>query len=309
LASVAPTLNTLVRCSRIIPRIVKENIYKTFIRPVLEYGCTIYDNCPLYVSNYLEISQRSAALACTGAYKDTSHTALMQELSWSPLTIRRNYLKLCQLHKILSGTCPPYVKELIPLERPDGQYELRNASKLKLPRIRTETYRKSFLPSSVRLWNNLSTNLRKHTSHSAFKEALKRDIFPKPNRLFSYGSGEGLVNHARLRMGLSALNQHRWKYNYIRDTTCPSCNHRHEDIVHFFLECPTYQASRQNLMQSVRLFVGDILPDIHRLQTRRAKETLINILLRGDDRLDDATNRALFDSVQNYIVSSRRMTR
>ena len=74
----APTLNTLVRCSRIIPRIVKENIYKTLIRPVLEYGSTIYDNCPLYVSNYLEKSQRSAALACTCAYKDTSHTTLMQ---------------------------------------------------------------------------------------------------------------------------------------------------------------------------------------------------------------------------------------
>jgi len=110
-------------------------------------------------------------------------------------------------------------------------------------------------------------------------------------------------------MGLSALNQHRWKYNYIHDTACPSCNHKHEDGVLFFLECPTYQASRKNLTQSVRILVGEILPDIHHLQTRRAKETLINILLRGDDRLDGATNRALFDSVQNYILLLGRMTR
>jgi len=74
----ASTLNTLNRCIRIIPRIVKEYIYKTLIRPVLKYGCTIYDNCQLYVSNSLEKSQRSAALACTCAYKDTSHTTLMQ---------------------------------------------------------------------------------------------------------------------------------------------------------------------------------------------------------------------------------------
>jgi len=181
----------------------------------------------------------------TGAYKDTSQTALMQELSWSPLKIRRNYLNLYQLHKIICEACPPYFNDLLPLERSDGKYDLRNYSKLKLFRIRTETYRTSFLPSSTRLWNSLTPNLRDYTSHNAFKEALKRDLFPKPNRPFSHGSGEGLVSHARLRMGLSALNQHRW-------------------------------------------------PGIHHLQTRRAKETLINTLLRGDDRLDGATNRALF---------------
>ena len=166
----ASTLNTLNRCIRIIPRIVKEYIYKTLIRPILEYGCTIYDNCPLYVSNYLEKSQRSAALACTCAYKDTSHTTLMQELSWSPLNIRRNYLKLCQLHKIICEACPPYVNDLLRLERSVRQYELRNYSKLKLFRIRTETYRKSFLPSSTRLWNSLTPNLRDYTSHNTFKK-------------------------------------------------------------------------------------------------------------------------------------------
>jgi len=119
--------------------------------------------------------------------------------------------------------------------------------------IRTETYRKSFLPSSTRLWNSLTPNLRDYTSHNAFKDALKRDLFPKPNRLFSYRSGEGLVNHAMLRMGLSALNQHTCKYNYIRDTAYPSCNHRHEYVVHFVLEYPTCQASRKNLMRLVSL--------------------------------------------------------
>ena len=133
-------------------------------------------------------------------------TQVRQHLCKSFLKICRNYLNLCQLHKIISEACPPYVNDLLPLERSDGQYELRNYSKLKLSRICTKTYRKSFLPSSI---------------------GLHKDLFPKPNRLFSYGSEEGLVNHARLRMGLSVLNQHRWKYNYKRDTACPSCNHRH----------------------------------------------------------------------------------
>ena len=109
----------------------------------------------------------------------------MQQLSWSPLKICHNYLKLCQLQKIICEACPPYVNDLLPLKRSDGQCELRNDSKLKFSRIRTETYGKSFLPSSTRLWNSLTPNLCDYTSHNAFKEALKRVLFPKPNRLFS----------------------------------------------------------------------------------------------------------------------------
>ena len=48
-----PTLNMLIRLSNNMPRIVKENIYRTFIRPIIEYGCIIYDNCPAFISHSL----------------------------------------------------------------------------------------------------------------------------------------------------------------------------------------------------------------------------------------------------------------
>ncbi len=76
----APIMNLLLRISRITPRPVKECIYRTCIRPILEYGSMIYDNCPAYVLNKLEKSQRMAALACSGAYRDTSHLSLIGEL-------------------------------------------------------------------------------------------------------------------------------------------------------------------------------------------------------------------------------------
>ena len=61
----------------------------------------IYDNWSLYVSNYLKKSKRSAVLECTGAYKDTSHTTLMEELSWSPLTSRRSILNFASCARSL----------------------------------------------------------------------------------------------------------------------------------------------------------------------------------------------------------------
>ena len=75
-----------VRLSNNMPRIVKENIYFTFIRPLIEYGCMIYDNCPAFISHSIEQVQRRAA--CTGTYRDTSHVSLLKELGWPTLSKR-----------------------------------------------------------------------------------------------------------------------------------------------------------------------------------------------------------------------------
>ena len=63
----------LIRLSNNIPRIVKENVYCTFIRPLIEYGCMIYDNCHAFLADSIDQVQRRAAQACTGTYRDTSH--------------------------------------------------------------------------------------------------------------------------------------------------------------------------------------------------------------------------------------------
>ncbi len=39
-------------------------------------------------------------------------------------------------------------------------------------------------------------------------------------------------------MGLSSLNVHRFKYNFISNSRCLLCQHRSEDTTHFLLHCP-----------------------------------------------------------------------
>ena len=63
-----------------IPLLAKCNIYKSFIRPKLEYACVIFDACPQRLCNALEHVQRQAALTVSRAYKKTKHTALLDEL-------------------------------------------------------------------------------------------------------------------------------------------------------------------------------------------------------------------------------------
>ena len=101
----------------------------------------------------------------------------------------------------------------LPLNRADHAYALRNKNDIRVPLSRTISFRNSFIPSSIRLWNAVDPSIQNCSSLSSFKRHLRNSNFPKANPLFSYGKGRGPVYHARIRMGLSALNQQRHKYN------------------------------------------------------------------------------------------------
>ena len=108
----------------------------------------------------------------------------------------------------------------LPLNRADHVYALRNNNDIRVPLSRTISFRNSFIPSSIRLWNAVDPSIQNCSSLSTFKRHLRNSNFPKANPLFSYGKGRGPVYHARIRMGLSALNQQRHKYNVIPHASC-----------------------------------------------------------------------------------------
>ena len=72
-------LNVIRRCQKVLPRSCKEMLYKTTIRPVLDYGDIIYDACLKSESDAIEKCQRKAALICTGAFRLTSTERLLNE--------------------------------------------------------------------------------------------------------------------------------------------------------------------------------------------------------------------------------------
>ena len=83
-------IGLLQKKQSVLPRTSLLTIYKSFIRPYLDYGDVVYDqpsNDPF--SNKLETVQYNAALAITGAIKGTSHEKLYQELGLEYLQQRR----------------------------------------------------------------------------------------------------------------------------------------------------------------------------------------------------------------------------
>ena len=114
--------NTLHRTSLI-------TIFKSFIRPHLDYGDIIYDraNNTSFHQN-IESIQYNAALAITGAVRGTSREKLYQELGFESLQQRRWYRKLCCLFKIINNQSPRYLFQLVP--SPNTRYFSRNSENI-----------------------------------------------------------------------------------------------------------------------------------------------------------------------------------
>ena len=58
----------------------------------------------------------------------------------------------------------------------------------------------------------------------------------------------------RLRLGLSHLNEHKFRHNF-RDTVNPlrSCSLEHENLINFLLHCPYHNVQRKTLSDSVNI--------------------------------------------------------
>ena len=101
-------VNIIKRLKFFLGRKSLTHIYITIIRPILEYGCILYDNCTRQESELLESVQYEAARVCIGALLNTSKIKLLQELR---LSKRRRYYKLYTLFKIRNYHVPPYISQ------------------------------------------------------------------------------------------------------------------------------------------------------------------------------------------------------
>ena len=80
-----------------------------------------------------------------------------KETGWETLEVRRSKHKLCLFYKMSNNISPEYLSSLVPQPIENTtHYGLRDASNIRPPLARTQLYYKSFLPSTIRLWNDLS---------------------------------------------------------------------------------------------------------------------------------------------------------
>ena len=217
-----------------LPRKSIITIYKAFLRPLIDYGDIIYDQ-PQNESfcKKLESVQYKAALAITGAIQGTSREKIYLELGLESLKNRRRYKRLCCMFKIMNEEAPKYLTNLIP----KGQQTIvtRNSS-VPTFHCRTDCFKYSFFPSTLKDWFNLDASIRNSESIAIFKSRLLSLIGPSQSNVYNIFDPIGLKLLTRLRLGLSHLNEHKLRRNF-QDCLNPLClcSLEIEDTIHYLL--------------------------------------------------------------------------
>ena len=285
-------LNAMMPLKFKISRKSLEIMYKSFVMPVLEYGLIVWGGT--YDTDILKLEkiQIDALRLITGATARSNIVALYEETAFVPLRERIDHLSLIMLFKIHHNIAPDYLARLLPNTNNEAiQYNLRNNKNIKLPFTRLESFKRSFFPIAVRLWNSLTVTTRDSPSLAHFKTILYKDI-DVCNVLFYYGERWASVHHARIRMRCSKLNADLCYKLHVLDNPACSCGHPLEDCNHFFMWCANYNDLRVTLFASV----SQVTP------------VLLKTLLHGSDTLNKDRNLIVFKSVQKFILDSNRFS-
>ena len=140
-------VNLLKALKFLVSRQSLEKMYFAYVRPLLEYSDTVWDNCSLASKKLLDAVHLEAARIVSGGTKLCRVDKLFQELGWEPLQIRRNKYKLVTFYKILHGLTPTYLLDIIPPHINETiDYPLRNPDHFQNFRSNSNLFNKSFFP-------------------------------------------------------------------------------------------------------------------------------------------------------------------
>jgi hypothetical protein len=275
------------------------DVYKVMIRPILEYGAAVIDNCSLNDSLKLESCQRYASLVCTGAMRRTETSKLMHELRWESLSSRRKYFKMLHFFKINSKFSPQYLINSMP-QKVNANYRLRNTSISHfIPfQCRIESYKKSFFPSCTSIWNELSEEIINAESIPIFKRKIKIWLemeYPSNNFDIRDHFHQGFLGKIliQMRFELSPLRAHLFNYNLIDNPFCPACGNFIETTDHYFFECGNYAAPRQSLLNQISGLDGSL----------STQSEIKKIILLGSSVKNHAKRIEINKLIVKYIVN------
>jgi hypothetical protein len=264
-------------------------LYITYIRPILENGCVVWNNCTLGEGEALEKVQLAAARVVSGAKRGTSHSALYNETKWQRLDIRRYNQCMALLFKMLKKEAPESLIELLPGRRADQtSYNIRNSLNLTIPKSGSTAHYKSFIPSVCREWNKLPEDMKTCNSTESFKEKL-RGKKERPPPYYNTGERKHQIAQCQMRVKNSNLNENLHRIGLAPTPLCP-CGNANESTRHYLLECDLYKNARKMTIDKI---------EYH-------SEVNTDLLLYGDAERTLEENIQIFKHVQNYIRESER---
>lgn len=146
-------------------------LYKTLVRPKLEYAASVWDPNTASLCNELEsIQNRASRFILSNYHRTSSVTSMKESLSLPLLERRRKIFRLCLFHKIYHSN--PTLRNRL-LSRPSYvSSRIDHHHKVHVPSCRTNLFQDSFVPSTCASWNRLPRSVADIGDEIAFRSAV-----------------------------------------------------------------------------------------------------------------------------------------
>jgi hypothetical protein len=145
----------------------------------LDYCNSLYYNLPQSSINRLQRVQNALARVVVPSVKrSTQISPTLRELHWLSVDQRMKFKIASLVFKTLRHNQPPYLVEIIALNKHSRSLRSSLQNKLVVPRFKTCLGQRSFAYAAPTVWNSLPDRLRSSTSIDSFHAALKTHLFP-----------------------------------------------------------------------------------------------------------------------------------
>ena len=271
-------------------------LYVTYVRSILEYADCVWDDIPDYQTKRLEKININAIRCITGLNVSAHKSDLYKESGLQPLKTRRKFHRLTLMYKIINRQAPDYLADLLPPRVGErNPYPVRDDSLFTNYRARTEQFRNSYYPKTIRDWNALPSNVRFAPSVASFKFQLSKlpeFRITKPPAWYLHGSRKENIILAQIRNHCSGLSLDLHQNHVLAHPTCQNCNRNvRESCHHYFLHCPKYHTQRQVLTRSFGIIDTTLTTDT---------------ILHGNIDENYDFNKLIVNAVQKFIKETKR---
>ena len=164
-------IGVLIRSMKFLSPEVALYLYKSTIRPCMEYCCRVWAGAP---SCYLDLLDKLQKRICKIVGPSLA-------ASLEPWAHRRNVASLSLFYRYYFGRCSSEVAQLVPLpfsRRRSTRYSDRLLDfSVTIPRCFKDVYVNSFFPRTAKLWNSLPIECFPLTYDlNGFKSGIKRHL-------------------------------------------------------------------------------------------------------------------------------------
>ena len=164
---------TLSRCDTK----TKAQACTTFVRPIVEYGATVWDPHNAYndsqVKRVESVQSKAARFACSDWRHTSSVSDMKARLDWESLQERRARSRVMMMHKIYySQVAIPLLH--FPLNTALNAQTRGITAKFVVPTPRTESHRRTFMIAAPFMWNGLQASQILVSDSEAFHSQLSK---------------------------------------------------------------------------------------------------------------------------------------